>query len=114
MTVWALLMSGSLVLGLLHVLHFLEEMGVEAFTAAVGKLSLPRSDHLWHTQVCDCQLEVALVEHLCACFLAARGLDPVQLVLVPLNRFGVVKGRRGHATTGGAVDKQAPTAESLQ
>ena len=63
-----------------------------------------RSDHLGHTQVCDCQLEVALVEYLCVCFLAARGFDRVQLVLVPLNRFGVVEGRRGHATTGRSVD----------
>jgi hypothetical protein len=45
---------------------------------------VPRSDHLGHTQVCDCQFEVALVEYLCVCFLAARCSDPVQLVLVPL------------------------------
>ena len=38
---------------------------------------LPRSGHLGHTQVCDRQLEVALVEYLCVCFLAARGSDPV-------------------------------------
>src|ERR1700752_115300 len=41
-----------------------------------------RSDHLGYPQVCDRQLEVALVEYLCVCFLAARGFDPVQLVLV--------------------------------
>src|SRR6476659_216530 len=73
-----------------------------------------RSDHLGHTQVCDCQLEVALVEYLCVCVLAARGSDPVQVVLVPLDRFGVVEVRRGHATTGRSVDEQAGTAESLQ
>src|SRR6476469_4401882 len=73
-----------------------------------------RSDHLGHAQVCDCQLEVALVEYLCVCFLAARGSDAVQLVLVPLNRFGVIEGRRGHATTGRSVEEQAGTAESLQ
>src|SRR3954454_3828247 len=99
MTVRALLMGGRLVLGLLH---------------GAGSSSKNGSDHLWHTQVCDCQLEVALVEYLCVCFLAARGSDPVQLVFVPLNRFGVVKGRGGHATTGRSVDEQAGTAESLQ
>src|SRR3954470_701437 len=99
MTVRALLMGGRLVLGLLH---------------GAGSSSKNGSDHLWHTQVCDCQLEVALVEYLCVCFLAARGSDPVQLVFVPLNRFGVVKGRGGHATTGRSVDEQAGTAESFQ
>jgi len=43
-----------------------------------------RSGHLGHTQVCDRQLEVAHVEHLCAHVLAASGSDPVQLVSVPL------------------------------
>ena len=64
--------------------------------------------------MCDCQLEVALIEYLGVCFPAARGLDPVQLVLVPLKRFGVVEGRHGHAATGCPVDEQAGTAESLQ
>jgi len=71
----------------------------EGADALGGISACCRSDHLGHTQVCDCQLEVALVEYLCVCFLAARGSDRVQLVLVPINRFGVVEGRRGHATT---------------
>ena len=73
-----------------------------------------RSGHLGHTQVCERQLEVALVEHLCSYFLAARGSDPVQLVSVPLHRFDAVEGRRGHATTGCSVDQQACTAEALE
>src|SRR4051812_12102271 len=79
-----------------------------------GRGALVRSGHLGYTQVCDRQLEVALVEYFCVCFLAARGPDPVQLVLVPLKRFGVVEVRRGHATPGGSVNEQAGTAESLQ
>src|SRR5271163_3837649 len=63
-----------------------------------------RSDHLGHTQLCNRQLEVALVEHLCVCFLTARSSDPGQLLLVPLHRFHAVEGRRGHATTGCSVD----------
>src|ERR1700730_13642071 len=69
-----------------------------------GRGTCSRSDHLGHTQVCNCQLEVALVEHLCVCFLTARSSDPVQLVLVPLHRFDAVESRRGHATTGCSVD----------
>jgi hypothetical protein len=60
------------------------------------------------------QLEVALVEHLCSYFLAARGSDPVQLVSVPLPRFDAVEGRRGHATTGRSVDQLTGTAKSLE
>ena len=63
MTVWALLMGGGFVLGLLH--------------GAAPPRRNGRSDQLGHPQVCDCQFEVALVEHLCVCFLAARGFDPV-------------------------------------
>src|SRR4029453_987975 len=37
-------------------------------------------------QVCEGQLEVTLVEHLCACFPAVRRSDPVQLAFVPLQR----------------------------
>src|ERR1700754_1217885 len=73
-----------------------------------------RSGHLRHTQEGDRQLEVALVENLCVCFLAARGFPPVQRVFVALERLGVVEGRRGHATTGRSVDEQAVAAESLQ
>src|SRR6202040_1271866 len=78
-----------------------------------GRGTCSRSDHLGHTQVCNRQLEVALVEHLCVCFLAARSSDPVQLVLVSLHRFDAVEGRRGHATTGCSVDQQAATAETF-
>jgi hypothetical protein len=46
--------------------------------------------------VCDRQLEVALVEHLCACFLAARSSDGV------------------HATAGRLVDQQVAAAEAVQ
>jgi hypothetical protein len=63
-----------------------------------------RSGHLGHTQVGERQLEVALVEHLCSYFLAARGSDSVQPVSVPVHRFDAVEGRRGHATTGCSVD----------
>src|ERR1700676_333801 len=69
-----------------------------------GRGTCSRSDHLGHTQVCNRQLEVALVEHLCVCFLTARSSDRVQLVLVPLHRIDAVEGRRGHATTGCSVD----------
>src|SRR5882757_11319401 len=73
-----------------------------------------RSGHLGHTQVCERQLEVALVEHLCSYFLAARASEPVQLVFVPLPRFNAVEGRRRHGTTGRAVEQQAGTAKSLE
>src|ERR1700687_1483386 len=73
-----------------------------------------RSGHLGHTQVCERQLEVALVEHLCSYFLAARASEPVQLVSVPRPRFDAVEGRRGHGTTGRAVDQQTGTAKSLE
>jgi len=43
-----------------------------------------------------------------------RGFDRVQRVFVPLHGFGVVEGRRGHATTGRAVDEQAATTEPFQ
>jgi hypothetical protein len=73
-----------------------------------------QSGHLGHTQVGERQLEVALAEHLCSYFLAARGSDPVQLVSVPLPRFDAIEGRRGHATTGRSVDQQTGTAKSLE
>src|ERR1700761_4107609 len=81
---------------------------------AFGRSTCSRSDHLGHTQVCNRQLEVALVEHLGVCFLTARSPDPVQLVPVPLHRFDAVEGRRGHATTRRSVDQQAATAETFQ
>jgi hypothetical protein len=80
----------------------------------LSPLEIVRSGHLGHTQVGERQLEVALVEHLCSYFLAARGSDPVQLVSVPVPRFDAVEGRRGHGTTGRAVDQQAGTAKSLE
>src|SRR6476646_3560492 len=73
-----------------------------------------RSGHLGHTQVCERQLEVARVEHLCSYFLAARASEPVQLVFVPLPRFNAVEGRRRHGTTGRSVEQQAGTAKSVE
>src|ERR1700737_2500491 len=86
---------------------------VELAALALGHAELrERSGHLGHTQGGGRQLEVALVEHLCSYFLAARGSDPVQLVSVPVPRFDAIEGRRGHATTGRSVDQQTGTAKS--
>src|ERR1700716_282441 len=94
----------------LHTARFFHEGG-----GSWGRSALVvRSGHLGHTQVCERQLEVALVEHLCSYFLAARASEPVQLVFVPLPRFNAVEGRRRHATTGRAVEQQAGTAKSLE
>ena len=82
--------------------------------AAAAAPLVVRSGHLGHTQVCECQLEVALVEHFCSYFLAARASDLVQLVYVPLPGFNAVEGRRRHGATGRAVEQQAGTAESLE
>jgi KaiC/GvpD/RAD55 family RecA-like ATPase len=84
-----------------------QALATDALARAFGDTfrgTCSRSGHLGHTQVCNRQLEVALVEHLGVCFLTARSSDPVQLVLVPLHRFDAVEGRRGHATTGCSVD----------
>lgn len=56
--------------------RFVGDVNLGGQTRRTAPLVL-RSGHLGHTQVSECQLEVALVEYLCVCFPAARGLDPV-------------------------------------